>query len=264
MWRQDAMPSSDQSVPRWLDADDAVTMHAFRVAWSQGRVHAHVRPVVELASGKLAGYEGRARWQHAHLGTLGADVFIDMIADSALAGPVDLFVARELAEVLVLRGHTAAPRMYAPVSDRLLLDIRAEQHLSELADAFHLAMGQICLEVRRAALTPSARALPDALGFLRDAGVTLVLTEVETTADVVLGAELGFGEVHLARAVVGGSQASVRRSVSEIASRAHDYGMLVAASHVPDGAARGWLTEAGCDLATGDLFGGLVPADSIE
>ncbi|HEY1741465.1 MAG TPA: EAL domain-containing protein [Acidimicrobiia bacterium] len=263
-WRRDAVSSSEQSVPRWLDSTDTVTMHAFRVAWSQGNIQAHVRPVVELASGALVGYEGRARWQHANLGTLGAANFIDMIADSALASPVDLFVARELAEVLVLRGHTTAPRMYAPVSERLLVDIRAEQHLSEIADAFHLAMGQICLEVRRASLTTSATALHDALGFLRDAGITLVLTDVETAADVARAAELGFGEVHLARRVAAGNQATVRQAVSEIAGRAHDCGMLVAASHVPDGAARGWLTEAGCDLATGDLFGGLVPADSID
>lgn len=264
-WRKDAVSSSEQSVPRWLEADDdTVTMHAFRVAWSQGHIEAHLRPVIDLASGAVAGYEGRARWQHAHLGTLGAATFIDMIAGSALASPVDLFVARELAEVLVLRGHTTPPRMYAPVSERMLVDIRAEQHLSEIADAFHLTMGQICLEVRRAALTTSATAMHDALGFLRDAGVTLVLTDVETTADVALAGELGFGEVHLARPIAAGNQATVRRSVSEIANRAHDHGMLVAASHVPDGAARGWLTEAGCDLATGDLFGGLVPADSIE
>ena len=265
MWRKDATSPTDPSVPRWLDADDAVTMHVFRVAWSQGNIQAHVRPVVELASGKLAGYEGRAQ-----LATLAPRHTrrrrVHRHDRRQRARPAPLTCSSRVSSPRCSCCAATPPRrrMYAPVADRLVLDMRAEQHLSELADAFHLAMDQICLEVRRAALTTSATAVQDALGFLHDAGVTLVMTDVETNADVVLAARLGFGEVHLARAVVAGSQATVRRSVSEIAGRAHEFGMLVAASQVPDGAARGWLTDAGCDLATGDLFGGLVPADSIE
>ena len=240
-------------------------MHAFRVAWTRSQVVAYARPVVELASDRLVGYEGHARWAHETEGMLGASSFIDMIAESALAKPVDLFVAREVAVVLLLHKRANALRLYTPISERTLLDVRTEQHLSEISVAFHIPPGRIRLEVPREIVASSTAVFRDALQFLHDSGVTLALAGVDEPGDAAFAAEHGFDELHLKRSFSAAhSDSHVRRTLSEIAQHAHGHGLLVLARGLGSLDQIPAVIDAGCDLGTGDLFGALVPADMLE
>ena len=137
------------------------TMDEFRIGLSHGDVRPYAQPVVDLDSGRLVGYRGLARWHHRHLGTLTAAAFIDMIAETPLASQVDLYIARETAAVLTLSLRDTPLHLYTPVSRRLVADIRTEQYLSEIADAFFLSMGQLRLQVARPLLDGWSPALDD-------------------------------------------------------------------------------------------------------
>ncbi len=245
---------------------DAPTMEEFRIGMSHGDIRPYARPVVDLASGRLIGYQGLARWQHRRLGLLDAEVFADMIADTPLANQVDLNITREIAAVLTLTTRDTPLRLYAPVSRRLLADVRTEQYLCEIVDAFSLTTNQIGLELPRLLLDNWAVALRDALQSLREAAFPLVLTGLEIAEDVGRFADLGFGEVHLPRSMTSAAERDpdARRIVSEIVRRAHDRAVLVAATGVNDSRQRDVLVEAGCDFATGNLYGEPVPAITID
>ena len=246
--------------------DGPPTMAEFRVGTSQGEVRAYAQPVVELESGLVVGYRGLARWHHRRLGLLEAADFVDMIAATALATQVDLCVARETAAVLALTTRDTPLCLYAPVSRRLIADVRTEQYLSEIAEAFSLATDQIRLQVARRLLDDWSPALHDALQSLRDTDVRLVLTGVEHASDARLLDEHGFGELHLSHRLTGDAVkgADARLTVSEIVRSAHERGLLVAAGGVDDEQHRDLLLEAGCDLASGDLYGRPEPADTID
>jgi EAL domain-containing protein (putative c-di-GMP-specific phosphodiesterase class I) len=229
-------------------------------------VRAYAQPVVDLGSGLAVGYRGIARWHHRRLGTLKASAFIDMIADTPLASQVDLYVARELAAVLTLSVGGTPLRLYTPVSRRLIADVRTEQYLSEIADAFLLSMNQMNLQVERSLLDRWSPGLQDALGSLRDAGVALVLTGVEQASEARALAGQTFDELHisphLTRAAVTDPEA--RRAVAEIMRRAHDGAVLVAATGVGNKQHHDLLIEAGCDFACGDLYGRPEPAHTFD
>jgi EAL domain-containing protein (putative c-di-GMP-specific phosphodiesterase class I)/GGDEF domain-containing protein len=248
------------------DGGGSVRMADFRVGLSRGEVRPYAQPVVDLRSGQLVAYRGMARWHHRQFGRLEASAFIEMIADTPLASQVDLNVARELAAVLALSVGATPLRLYTPASRRLVADVRTEQYLSEIADAFFLPMSQVCLQVARPLLDRWSPALDDALESLRDAGVTLVLTGVEHGSDAGALAAHPFDELHisprLARAAV--TDPDAQRAVLVIVRLARERDVLVGAAGVDTEAQADLLIEAGYDFASGDLYGRAEPASTID
>jgi EAL domain-containing protein (putative c-di-GMP-specific phosphodiesterase class I) len=241
------------------------SMDDFRVGLSHGDVRAYAQPVVELGSGLVVGYRGIARWHHRRLGALEASAFIDMIADTPLASQVDLYVAREMAAVLTLAVGDEPLRLYTPVSRRLIADVRTEQYLSEIADAYFLSIDQMRLQVARSLLDRWSPALQDALESLRDAGVGLVLTGVEHASDAQDLAARPFDELHIAPHLTraAATDTDARRAVSEIVRLARDGALPVAATGVGDRQQHDLLVEAGCSFASGDFYARPEPADTI-
>jgi EAL domain-containing protein (putative c-di-GMP-specific phosphodiesterase class I) len=246
--------------------DPSASMDDFRVGLSHGDVQPYVRGVVDLDSERLVGYRGIARWHHRRLGMLEASEFIDGIADTTLASQVDLYVARETAAVVTLAVADSPLRLYTPVSRRLLADVRTEQYLSEIADAFFLSMNQMHLQIARPLLERWSPALHDALASLRDAPVALVLTGVEHLADARELAAYPFHELHIARRLTTSliADPEARHAVSEIVRFAHDNGLVVGAAGVDNEHDRDLLIDAGCDVASGDLFGAARPANTVD
>jgi diguanylate cyclase (GGDEF)-like protein len=234
------------------------TMDEFRVGMSLGEVRAYARPIADLTTGLVVGYQGFARWHHRRLGLLDAAEFADMIADTSLASQVDLYVTREAAAVLTLTTRDVPLNLYAPASKRLLSDVRTEQYLCEIVDAFSLGMNQLHLELTQTLTSDWGPALQDAVQALRAAELRLVITDVALTSDAEQFAELGFDEMHLSRTLTNAvaADAGARRTVSEIVRIAHERAMLVTATGVGDVQHRDALTGTGCDLATGGLYGG--------
>jgi len=247
-------------------SETSVTMDDFRVAISHGDLTPYAQPVVDLASGLTVGYRGLARWHHRTLGSLKAHAFIGMIAETPLANQVDLYIARETAAVLLLTARGAPSRLYTPVSRRLVADVRTEQYLSEIADAFFLSMHQVHLQLARPLLHHWTPALQDALQSLHDAGVALVLSGAGSASDVEVADDHGFGELHLSRRLTDAAakDPDERNVVTEIVRLAHDRGLVVAATGVDSPAQRDAMIATGCDLASGDVYGEPVPTDTIE
>jgi EAL domain-containing protein (putative c-di-GMP-specific phosphodiesterase class I) len=260
-------PTEAFTAPRADVAPDAPTIEEFRVGMSHGEVRAYAQPVVEVVSDVVIGYRAMARWQHPRLGLLEPAVFLPLIAESILAAEVDLYVTREAAAALtVVARENTRLRLYFPVSKRLVADVRTEQYLWEIADAFSLRLQHLCLQVDRPLLEEWTPALQDALQSLGDAGVTLVVTGIEDAADVPAIAALGFGELHVGGALAraASSDRGAQRMVADIARAAHDRSLLVGATGVNASRYRDALIPTGIDLATGDLYGEARPTDAIE
>jgi EAL domain-containing protein (putative c-di-GMP-specific phosphodiesterase class I) len=93
-----------------------------------------------------------------------------------------------------------------------------------------------------------------------------VLTGVEHGSDARALAAHPFDEVHLSprltKAAV--TDPDARRAVSVIVRLARESDVLVAAAGVDTEPQADLLTEAGCDLASGDLYGRAEPASTID
>jgi EAL domain-containing protein (putative c-di-GMP-specific phosphodiesterase class I) len=250
------------------DATDATSasIEAFRLALSHGDVVPYAQPVVDLSSRLVMGYRGLARWNHRRLGQLPAQRFIDMVGGSSSASNLDLYVAREVAAMLLLTARFVSLRMYTPVSLRLIDDVHSERYLLEIAEEFSLPMHQMHLQIARPLLGRAPASFRSSLRSLRDAGVGFVLTGVEDPSEVEFAADNAFRELHLSRELTQAAaiHPGALRIVSDIGARAHRRGMLVAATGVFDRAHERELVDAGCDLGSGDVYGEPEPAAMIE
>lgn len=242
----------------------SATIDEFRLGFWRRQLRPYAQPVVDLGSGRVVAYRGLARWEHPRLGTLEAADFIDMISETPLPGQVDLYVARETAAVITLLLRDDRLYLYAPVSKRLIADVRTEQYLSEIADAYFLSTSQMRLQLARPLLDDWSPALRGAVLSLSDVGIPLALTGVDAVADAQ-SLDV-FSELHLSRRLtsVVAVDPGARVAVSEIVRMAHDRGLLVLAAGVDTVEERDVLVEVGCDLAHGDLFGAPEPADNID
>ena len=104
---------------------------------------------------------------------------------------------------------------------RLIADVRTEQYLYEIADAFSLAMNQMHLQLARTLVTNWTPAMQDSLRSLRDADIQFVLTDVDATSDAERLAELGFDELHLSRRLTARRRDRSRCPTRHLRSRAN-------------------------------------------
>jgi EAL domain-containing protein (putative c-di-GMP-specific phosphodiesterase class I)/GGDEF domain-containing protein len=247
-------------------ADAAVTMDEFRVGMSHREVRSYAQPVVDLDSELVVGYRGLARWHHRRLGPLDADAFYEMIAETPLANQVELHVIRQTAAVLTLTTRDTPLRLYAPASKRLISDVRTEQYLCEIVDAFSFTPDQLRLQIARASVNNWNASVENAWESLRAAQFAFVVTDVFLAPDAQHLAQSGFDELHLAPGLTNAAstESEARHAVTEIVRIAHDHGVLVAAAGVGDRQHRDALLETGCDIATGPLYGDPEPADTID
>jgi EAL domain-containing protein (putative c-di-GMP-specific phosphodiesterase class I) len=249
-----AVPLFAAAAEAHAQSSDALTVEKVGLGMSHGDVLPHVQGVADLRTDELIGYRAFARWRHPTLGLLEPSSFLDVIAESELATVVDLYVARESVATLLLMTRDKPLRLYTPMSRRMLADVRTEQNISEIAEAFFVATSQIHLQVARAVLDVWTPALHDALYTLRADGLRVVLGDVEhvrgldDVVDVLDEVEISPGLTSAAA-----KRADARASIGEIVRWARARGLGVIAAGVTRREHRELLLDAGCDVGYGDL-----------
>jgi diguanylate cyclase (GGDEF)-like protein len=248
-----------------LERDGGARLNALRIAVSHGGVEPFVQPVIDLRTGRVVGYEGLARWDRPDAGAI-EDEALTSAAGTTLAAVVDLRVARETAAVVTVLSRTADLRVYAPVSQPLLEDVRIEQYLWEIVDAFGLPPDRLHIQLEEEIVTRLAPATRMVLESLREFGVRLVVTGVDCESDFGAFAHLGFREVRF-------SAEETRRAISDLSRLeelrnailgAHDLGLGIGVTGVDNEQQRAVWFGAGCDVASGALFGSPVRSDTVE
>ncbi len=237
------------------------------VAVSHGRIVPHVQPVVDLTNGTVVGYQGLARWRHPRRGMLTAGAFVDLVADSAAAPVMDLAVIRDAAAAVARRARFGdVLRVYGHLSRRLLADLELERYLSELVDDLGLQPHQLCASIAQPQVSRASSSFRGVLRALRDQGFRLVLTDAGSDWDIGDIVEFGFAEVRLARQFLDGivedfDRARVLRGTVGVGT---GLGLVVTAVGVENEAQHALVADAGCDLATGYLFGEPIVARAAQ
>ena len=259
---RNAGPESRHASSAAAGANDSALHHAV----SHGEIEACVQPVVDLRSDEVSGYEGLARWHQRDAGVMDAEPLMRSLASTSLAPVVDLRVARETAAVVAVMSRTSDLGIYMPVSQALLADLRLEQYLWEIAEAFGLPTERLHLQVEASVVARALGATRPALERLVDLGARLVATGVDAHSDVAELARLGFHELRLSPMETERSTSDRSRlsALHDTIRSAHGLGLQVGVAGVNSEQERTTWLDAACDLATGALFGRPVRADTVE
>jgi diguanylate cyclase (GGDEF)-like protein/PAS domain S-box-containing protein len=166
------------------DARDRVaTEAALRRAIERDELRLHVQPVVELATGRIQGFEGLVRWQHPQRGLVPPGAFIPLAEETGLIVPIGRWVLRAVCRTL-RRWHVELGRDWVQCS--VNLSVR-DLHQPDLVDSVRAALDEtgvrpdrLVLEITESAVMESAAGTVDTLHRLKALGVRLALDDFGT------------------------------------------------------------------------------------
>ncbi len=118
-----------------------------RDALSKHELELRYQPILEIASGRIAGYEALVRWEHPTRGAVSPDEFIKLAEETSLIVPVGEYVFDAAFAALESLRTDPMPFVAVNVSARQLANEGLMQRVVERRDALGLPAGCIKVEI---------------------------------------------------------------------------------------------------------------------
>lgn len=226
----------------------------------------HYQPKVELATGKLTGFEALARWQHPTLGLLSPDRFIHLVTLSDLG---QAFADRiiELGVKFAVdcrdRGHPVP--VAVNLSARSLFDDTLPDRTAAVLRRHRLDSSSLIIEITEADIMDEAGQSSRVLARLSDLGVKISIDDFGTGySSLARLVDLPISEVKIDRHFVSRATSDRREEmiVRSIVELAETLDLHIVAEGVEHAAEVTLLLNAGCDEAQGYLFSAPVTRNS--
>ena len=243
---------------------------ALRVAIEERQFRLHYQPIVEVATGRVRGFEALVRWLHPEDGLLGPDRFIGTAEETGLIRPLGAWVLTTAVRRLdqLHRAHPdLALEMAVNVSARQLDDPTLLDTLVEALAHLTAAPSQLCLEITESALLGDAEQAAETLRAARALGVRVALddfgtgysslSQIRTIAIDVLKIDQSF----VAGLTTCPEDALVVDAVVDLGTH---LGFTLIAEGVETEEQCRRLLAMGCRLTQGFLWSRPVPGDLIE
>jgi diguanylate cyclase (GGDEF)-like protein/PAS domain S-box-containing protein len=163
--------------------DDVALEADLRRALAQDELFVVYQPLVDLASGALAGMEALVRWQHPQRGMVSPVEFIPVAEACGLITPIGLFVLQtacaEFAHLQALLGPDAPPSVSVNLSRAQLREPGLVSSVRDVLGASGMEAAQLQLEVTES-LAAQDSLVQSRLQELKLMGVTLALDDFGT------------------------------------------------------------------------------------
>ncbi|MBN2338823.1 MAG: EAL domain-containing protein [Acidobacteria bacterium] len=219
------------------------------------------QPIIDLSSGRIAGFEALVRWRHPERGEVSPAEFIPIAERTGLIGPVGLGVLREACRQVKAwkRSAPGAGEVWVSVNVSPV-QLRGESFVREAADVLReeeYAAGSLVLEVTESGIMENAQAAVRLLMQLRLVGVRVAIDDFGTghsSLSRLCGLPLDFLKIDpsFVRGTESGKDMlEVVRSISELAGR---LGLGVIAEGIETPALLERVRSLGCGFGQGFLF----------
>ena len=249
---------------------DRLTLeHGLRQAVSGSQLRLHYQPQVEVASGRIVGFEALMRWQHPELGLLMPNRFISIAEDAGLIGELGewaLFEAcRQIKawEAAGFRDLTVSVNVAASQLQRAQFPETIDRALK----AAGVSPGSLMLEITESMLMVEGTQSVAVLDRIDTMGVELSLDDFGTGySSFSYLKRLRIDEIKIDRSFVIDMATSPESSaiVAAILSLASGLGLKVVAEGVETEAQLALLAANSCQNYQGNYFSRPLPADQIS
>jgi PAS domain S-box-containing protein len=222
------------------------------------------QPFVELHTGRLAGFEVLARWEHLQRGLILPENFIALAEQNGLIGLLMQQVFR--------KAFQSAPYLPAPlvltvnISPTQLQDLSLPEQIRDLAQTAGFPLERLTVEITESALLDNLDCAKAICSELKALGCTLALDDFGTGYSSLSHLQsLPFDVLKIDRSFIQ-SMTSVRDSrkiVAAIAGLGHSLGLITVAEGVETEDQADMLLWLGCSQGQGWLYGQPVTMDKI-
>ena len=240
------------------------TENALRRALDCDGLRVHYQPMVELATGRVAGVEALVRWEKdAHTLILPHD-FIPVAEETGLIIPLGATVIREACRQLA-EWHREIPRLghlslSVNLSARELLNPGIVDQVREVVTMFELEPNVLCLEITESVLLDDTESCARSLRALNALGVRIGVDDFGTGySSLTYLKRLAVDTLKIDQSFVAGlgldaAAQGDRAIVAGIIDLAHAFGLTTVAEGVETADQAAHLGALGCGLAQGYYF----------
>jgi diguanylate cyclase (GGDEF)-like protein/PAS domain S-box-containing protein len=250
--------------------DDVELENDLRHALETGEIHVVYQPMIDLGSGRLAGMEALARWQHPRRGAVSPLTFIPVAEATGMIGRLGEFVLRtacqELARLRTLLGDSAPETVSVNLSRAQLRQAGFAAKLSELLYGAGLAPDSLMLEVTES-LAAQDEGVQTILREIRGLGVALSLDDFGTGySSLSCLHELPVNQVKIDRSFVSQALTSdYHRVMIEATIRmAQTLGLQTVAEGIETAGQAALMKFLGCGKGQGYLYSRPLGARELE
>ncbi len=250
------------------DPEQLVLAAELRDAPSRGELRPHFQPKIELASGRIAGFELLTYWQHPARGLLPPGAFIPLAERTGairnLSRAVFELALKQLEE---WERFGADLQLSVNLTAIDLLDLELPEHLGALARKHTVDPRAICLEITESTIMADVDRTRGVLDRLMAIGFRLSVDDFGTGySSLAYLKNLPMHEVKIDRSLVSeiATSAQDRTIVRSTIQMAHGLGLEVVAEGVETSEQESLLRSFGCDQAQGFLYARALPASEVE
>jgi diguanylate cyclase (GGDEF)-like protein/PAS domain S-box-containing protein len=238
-----------------------------RQAVERGEIEVAYQPIVELASGRLTGFEALARWQRAGVPVPPAE-FIPVAEETGLIGQIECAVARKACDLLA--GWQRQFPLKQPlvmsinISGRHLRDASVVSSLSRLLEESQPQPGSVRLEITESLLLANDVRTMALLCSIKNLGFKLAIDDFGTGySSLSYLHRLPVDTLKLDRSFVQGMEGSKDRVaiVSTVVALAKQLKLAVVAEGVETEQELERVQRCGCDMVQGFFFARPLSAD---
>jgi len=233
-----------------------------RLAVSAGEIIPHFQPVMDLADGRILGFEALARWTHPTKGLIAPDTFIPIAEDLGIIDEITYAMLRSACAAA--RDWPALLWVSVNVSPLQLKDPWLASRLLAILVESGVAPGRLIVEVTENAVIDDMPRAQEIFASLQNAGVRIALDDFgKGYSSLYHLRKLRFDQLKIDRSFIH-SMASPESAkiVSAVAGLGKSLGMPVTAEGVETSEEADALRALGCEHAQGFLFG--KPLDAAD
>ena len=239
-----------------------------RYALDRNEFVVHYQPMVSATSGQIIGAEALVRWQHPCRGLIPPGLFLEAAQNSGLIGEISQWVLED-----------SCVQVASWLADGLILErlavnlagaqIESGQLVASVKRALkHSGLSPLCLEleVTETFIMQHAKRAIDALGQLKEQGISLAIDDFGTGYSSLSHLKrLPIHKLKIDRSFVrdipdDANDTAIARAIIALA---HSMGLTVTAEGVETQAQLDFLRQEGCDAIQGYLISRPLPAEAF-
>jgi PAS domain S-box-containing protein len=236
-----------------------------RRALNSGQFVPFFQPIVAVRTGKLAGFEVLARWDHPDIGIIAPDVFIPLAERDGWI--------RELTAIIVRSAFaSAAALLPSPltisinISPLELHQAELTQQIRNLAEEAGFSLRRTVIEITESALAENPTQAYATVSALKEWGCRIALDDFGTGYSSLLQLQsMPFDALKVDRSFVSSmtERRDSRKIVAAVVGMGQSLGLTTVAEGVATQEQADMLLWLGCDQAQGWLYGRPVPAREL-
>jgi len=231
----------------------------------RGEFIPHFEPQVDIASGRLIGFEMLMRWESPEYGMIPPERFIPVAEESGLIGDLSLQVIREAMEIA--KRWDPSIMLAVNISPQQLKDPWFSQKLTKLLVEVGFPAAQLEVEITESSLFENLPLVRSIVTSLKNQGVSLSLDDFGTGYSSLSHLRaLPFDRIKIDRSFVAAMRGSpdAQAIVVAIVRLGESLAMPITAEGVEDEATAIELTRLGCSKGQGWYFGRAASAADTD